>query len=223
MGKLCEGPQQDALALRHAVVSSGTGSRHTTAQDSARLVVKKREERIALRAVELPTGILVSWDVVVQSVARPGDVCDCIRITINSGAVECAPSTDPQRLGIRHGVPTTGDQTLQCGRRREEQGSGAGQHAAPPGGFEYQRDGVQRVSVAEVTKPLAPLSRICANSNVMAFDSEESYNLNKTAGRRTPLLHRRGSYVIKVLTKSIIAEKSKLGLCGRARSCRARG
>lgn len=43
----------------------------------------------------------------------------------------------------------------------------------------------------------------------MVFDIEQSSILSKRTGRRTPLLHERGVYSIKVPMKNIIADKSE--------------
>lgn len=62
--------------------------------------------------------------------------------------------------------------------------------------------------VVEVTKLLASVSRICSKGSMVVFDSEQSSILKKRTGRRRPLLHERGVYVIKVPVRNVIADKS---------------
>ena len=50
-----------------------------------------------------------------------------------------------------------------------------------------EKDGSERAMmfrVAQVTKPLASVSRICAKGNKVVFDEESSYILNKKSGTR---------------------------------------
>lgn len=63
--------------------------------------------------------------------------------------------------------------------------------------------------LAEVTKPLASVSRRCSNGTV--FDSKQGYIPNKRVGRQAPLLHMIRVYVIKLPMKNVVAERTQKG------------
>eukprot|EP00973_Karenia_brevis_P081587 11310181-Karenia_brevis.AAC.1 len=53
-----------------------------------------------------------------------------------------------------------------------------------------------RYQVADVTKPLASVARICQAGHKVVFDSEGSYIEDKTDGRREWLREHNGTYVM---------------------------
>lgn len=64
-----------------------------------------------------------------------------------------------------------------------------------------ESDGSERsmtFRVAQVTKPLASVSKICSKGNKVIFDGHASYILNKRTGRRTPLKQENGVFIMEI-------------------------
>ena len=69
--------------------------------------------------------------------------------------------------------------------------------------------------VADVTKPLGAVSKICHKGNKVVFDVEGSYIEHKATGARTPLREERGVYVLDIeMVPGRAAHTSPLGRQG---------
>ena len=58
-----------------------------------------------------------------------------------------------------------------------------------------------KMTVADVSKVLASVARICGCNNRVVFDEEGSYIEDKQSGKRTPMHKRIGVYVMEVKVK----------------------
>ena len=66
--------------------------------------------------------------------------------------------------------------------------------------FKTKGGGMRSMSfrVADVTKPLGAVSKICHKGNKVVFDVEGSYIEHKATGTRTALREERGVYVLDI-------------------------
>ena len=52
--------------------------------------------------------------------------------------------------------------------------------------------------IADITKPLASVKRICDRDNGVVFDIDSSYIGHKASGHKTPMRHEKGVYLLDV-------------------------
>ena len=74
--------------------------------------------------------------------------------------------------------------------------------------FKTEDGGVNcmRFRLADVTKTLASVSRMCQKNNRVVFDSSGSYIENKASGKKMAMKEEGGVYVIEVMVKNLVAQ-----------------
>ena len=82
-------------------------------------------------------------------------------------------------------VSATGDHVANLGQRRLRMLTAEGQLRS------------MAFQVAKVKKPLASVSKICANGFKVVFDDDGSYLEHKSTGARTAIVKKRGVYVLE--------------------------
>ena len=117
-----------------------------------------------------------------------------VETTIDSGAVDtvCGPdvakeyvvnSTEASRRG-EHWISASGDPILHHGEKVVVVTTGS------------QDLRTMKYQVADVTKPLASVDKICAAGHRVVFDDEGSYNESKSTGKKDWLRKRNNTYVL---------------------------
>lgn len=143
-------------------------------------------------------GDTIAWDVdALDEIAVHhvhGDPEQWCEITVDSGAaVSVAPKT------MFTGSPMTTPPNRKTyraanGGRIEDLGGRKVRFATDRG-----EERSMNFRVADVTKPLASVSRICARGNRVVFDGPDSYIEHKSTGARTSIRESKGVYVIDVV------------------------
>ena len=143
---------------------------------------------------------------------------EVIPITIDSGAVD---TVGPKTSGGRFPIEPTED-------------SKAGRNYRAANGKPIKNYGMRRLQgktkdgkdlrmkmvVADVTKVLASVARMCECGNKVVFDEEGSYVINKKTGQKTLIEKRNGAYIIDIWVERDTAD---IGACDNSQSSSSSG
>ena len=117
-----------------------------------------------------------------------------VPITIDSGAVD---TVGPTKVGEGFPITPTRESMMGIGFRAAN-GTPIKNHGERviEGSTQGGQSLIMRITVADVSNVLAPVSNICECGNKVVFDEEGSYIQDKRTGVKTEVHKRNGVYVI---------------------------
>lgn len=128
-----------------------------------------------------------------------------IKITVDSGA---AISAMP--VGLLPNVPI--DQPPENKHYRAANGTKIKDQGGKRIVFKTDEGGLNSMQfrLADVTKTLASVSRMCKKGNRVIFDDDGSFIENKESGKRLAMKEENGVYVIDVMVKNLVNKKQQV-------------